>query len=105
MVERVYVRREFYFAIVMDRKTQGPVIIASSQGGMDIETVAHDTPEAIVTLPIDINSGLHKNAAIEVAEKIGFVGEGIEKVRNLKVQMPFYIIWNHNISNIQYIRS
>ena len=32
VVERVYVRREFYFALVMDRKTQGPVIIASSQG-------------------------------------------------------------------------
>ena len=80
MVERVYVRREFYFAIVMDRKTQGPVIIASSQGGMDIETVAHDTPEAIVTLPLDINKGLDKEAAIDVAEKIGFIGDGIEKV-------------------------
>jgi succinyl-CoA synthetase beta subunit len=32
VVERVYVRREYYFALVMDRKTQGPVIIASSQG-------------------------------------------------------------------------
>lgn len=79
VVERIYVRREFYFAIVMDRKTQGPVIIASSQGGMDIETVAHDTPEAIVTLPIDINKGLDKEAAIDVAEKIGFIGDGIEK--------------------------
>ena len=64
----------------MDRKTQGPVIIASSQGGMDIETVAHDTPDEIVTLPIDINVGLDKKAAIEVAQKIGFVGDGVEKV-------------------------
>ena len=64
----------------MDRKTQGPVIIASSQGGMDIETVAHDTPEAIVTLPIDINKGLAHADAVSVAKQIGFVGETVEKV-------------------------
>ncbi|KAJ3344401.1 beta' subunit, partial [Kappamyces sp. JEL0680] len=79
VVERVYVRREFYFALVMDRKTQGPVIIASSQGGMDIETVAHNTPEAIVTLPIDINSGLSFADAVSVAKQIGFEGDTIEK--------------------------
>lgn len=42
----------------MDRATKGPVIVASAQGGMDIETVAAETPEAILTLPIDINKGL-----------------------------------------------
>ncbi len=80
--------KEFYFAILMDRASQvcfclylflyykkfhyrfvliekstdffpqGPVIIASSQGGMDIETVAHDTPDAIVKEPIDIKKGM-----------------------------------------------
>ena len=63
----------------MDRATQGPVIIASSEGGMDIETVARDTPEAIVRLPIDINSGLDYNDAIKVATQIGFEGDAIEK--------------------------
>ncbi|KAJ1933531.1 succinate--CoA ligase beta chain, partial [Linderina pennispora] len=38
IVERKYVRREYYFAILMDRATQGPVIVASSEGGVDIET-------------------------------------------------------------------
>lgn len=80
VVERVYVRREFYFAIVMDRKTQGPVIIASSQGGMDIETVAHDSPEAIVTFPVDINAGLSLKDAKQIAKAIGFEGAGVEKV-------------------------
>jgi succinyl-CoA synthetase beta subunit len=79
VVERLYLRKEYYFAIVMDRATQGPVIIASSEGGMDIETVAHDTPEAIVRLPIDINSGLDYNDAIKVATQIGFEGDAIEK--------------------------
>jgi succinyl-CoA synthetase beta subunit len=63
----------------MDRKTQGPVIIASSQGGMDIETVAHETPEAIVTHAIDINQGLSFGDAAAVAKKLGFKGDAVEK--------------------------
>ena len=80
IVERVYVRKEYYFAILNDRKTQGPVIIASSEGGMDIETVAHETPEKIVTFPIDINTGLAYADAINIAKKVGFTGDAIEKV-------------------------
>jgi succinyl-CoA synthetase beta subunit len=80
VVEKVDVQKEFYFAIVMDRQTQGPVIIASSQGGMDIETVAHDTPELIVTHSIDIRKGLSYGDALTVAKKIGFQSEKAEKV-------------------------
>ncbi|KAJ1338925.1 hypothetical protein BSLG_006560 [Batrachochytrium salamandrivorans] len=79
VVERLYVRREFYFAIVMDRATQGPVIIASSQGGMDIEAVAAESPEAIVTHPVDMNVGLNLADAKKIAQKIGFEGQGIDK--------------------------
>ena len=79
VVERVYVRREYYFAIVMDRATKGPVIIASSQGGMDIETVAHENPDAIVTLPVDINVGLSRPDAVKVATQLGFTGDAVNK--------------------------
>ncbi|KAJ3281076.1 hypothetical protein HK104_000231 [Borealophlyctis nickersoniae] len=79
VVERLYVRREYYFAIIMDRATQGPVIIASSQGGMDIETVAAETPEAIVTHSIDINKGLQTEDARRVAEKLGFTGKAVDE--------------------------
>ena len=47
------ISRELYFAILMDRATGGPIIIASQRGGMDIEAVAHETPEAIFTETID----------------------------------------------------
>ncbi|KAJ3193545.1 hypothetical protein HK101_004648 [Irineochytrium annulatum] len=77
IAERLYVRREYYFAIVMDRATRGPVIIASSQGGMDIEAVAAESPEAIVTLPIDISKGLSRESAEDIAVKIGFHGKGV----------------------------
>jgi succinyl-CoA synthetase beta subunit len=87
VVERVYLRKEYYFAIVMDRKAQGPVIIASSQGGMDIETVAHETPEAIVTHPIDIKKGLSFVEAAQVAKQIGFQGDQVEKAADTFVKL------------------
>lgn len=72
IVERKYVRREYYFAILQDRKTQGPVVVASSQGGVDIEGVAAENPEAIIKLPIDINTGLTSENAKYLVEKLGF---------------------------------
>ncbi|KAI9034572.1 beta subunit of succinyl-CoA synthetase [Hyaloraphidium curvatum] len=72
IVERLFARREYYFAILLDRVTQGPVIIASSQGGVDIEGVAAENPDAIITRSIPLKTGLTKEAALEVAEKMGF---------------------------------
>ncbi|CAO3613461.1 unnamed protein product [Cunninghamella blakesleeana] len=69
--ERKYARNEYYFAILMDRQAAGPVIVASSQGGMDIETVAKENPEAIVKLPIDIKKGLSHKDAKALAKEIG----------------------------------
>ncbi|KAI8873060.1 succinate-CoA ligase [Ramicandelaber brevisporus] len=70
--ERKYLKHEYYFAILMDRKTGGPMLVASNQGGMDIEGVAAKTPEAIITLPVDISKGLAKADALGLAKKIGF---------------------------------
>lgn len=53
--------------------------VASSQGGMDIEAVAANTPEAIVTTPIDVTVGFTNESAMEVAGKIGFEGESQAK--------------------------
>jgi succinyl-CoA synthetase beta subunit len=64
---------EKYFAILMDRSFGGPVLVGSSKGGMSIEDVAHEYPDAIIKLPIDINKGLSESQAREMAEKIGFV--------------------------------
>ena len=70
--ERKYARNEYYFAILLDRKSAGPVIVASSQGGVDIETVAHNTPEAIITLPIDSKVGFTHELALKLAKDMGF---------------------------------
>lgn len=70
--ERKYARKEFYFAILMDRTSQGPIIIASSQGGVDIETVAKENPDLILKVPIDITKGVSKDTAFFIVEKLGF---------------------------------
>lgn len=72
IVERKYLRKEYYLAMTMDRTTQGPMIIGSSQGGMNIEDVAKENPEAIVTMPVDVSVGLTKEMADDLAVKMGF---------------------------------
>ncbi|KAG1152052.1 hypothetical protein G6F37_002690 [Rhizopus arrhizus] len=77
--ERKYARNEYYFAILLDRKSAGPVIVASSEGGVDIETVAAQNPEAIITMPVDNKVGLTKEGALELAQKMGFTPKGQEQ--------------------------
>lgn len=75
--EGITINSEKYFAILMDRLYNGPVIVASSQGGMDIETVAHNTPDAIVKEPVDIMKGLSPEQTLRVATALGFKKENI----------------------------
>jgi len=71
LVERLYMRREMYLSIMMDRSTQGPVIVASPVGGTSIEDVAASNPEKIFTEAIDIMEGLTEETALGIATKIG----------------------------------
>jgi len=72
ITERKYPRKEYYFCIMMERAFSGPVIIASSQGGINIEDVAAENPDAIMKEPIDIVEGFSKDKALQVAKKLGF---------------------------------
>ena len=71
----------------MDRQTQGPVIVSSSQGGMDIEGVARENPDAIKTTPIDINAGVTDEVATKIATDLGFsepcVPEAADTIKKL----------------------
>lgn len=66
---------EYYVAVLNDRVSQGIVLVASAQGGMNIEEVAAKDPTAIITTPIDFKHGLSKAEAISVAQKLGFKDE------------------------------
>jgi succinyl-CoA synthetase beta subunit len=87
VVERMYLRRETYFAILMDRASQGPVLVGSSQGGMDIEQVARDSPSKILKEPIDIMKGIQEGQLERLAAGMGFSKkaqpEAIETMRKL----------------------
>ncbi|KAG6897923.1 hypothetical protein C0992_009075 [Termitomyces sp. T32_za158] len=66
---------EYYVAVLNDRVSQGTVLVASAQGGMNIEEVAAKDPAAIITTPIDFTHGLSKAEAVAVAQKLGFKDE------------------------------
>lgn len=72
IAESVTIKRETYVCILMDRQYNGPVLIASPAGGMDIESVAEKTPEQIKTIPLDIYYGIDDKIANEVATFLGF---------------------------------
>ena len=80
-VRRLYIedgadiQKEYYVSIVTDRATQKLAFIASSEGGMDIEEVAHSTPEKIITEFIDPLTGLSAEQATRIANGIGLPAE------------------------------
>lgn len=87
VVERRDARTEAYLAILMDRATQLPVIVASSQGGMDIEGVAASDPNAIKSFPVDLDAGVTDELAAKIAGELGFtdaaIPEAAKTVQNL----------------------
>ncbi|OON16534.1 succinate-CoA ligase, beta subunit, partial [Opisthorchis viverrini] len=70
--ERKYSRREHYFAIVLDREQGCPVMIGCEQGGVNIEEVARDQPEALTKIPVDITKGLPPEDALRIAKSLNF---------------------------------
>jgi len=79
LAERRTPEHEYYVAVLNDRASQSPVLVASASGGMNIEDVAKENPEAIITTPINFEKGLSDAEALGVAKKLGFKSEGAEK--------------------------
>jgi succinyl-CoA synthetase beta subunit len=79
-VNRIYIEdgsdiaRELYLALLIDRQTSRISFVASTEGGMDIEQVAHDTPEKIVSFSVDPASGLSDFHGRRVAFALGLEG-------------------------------
>jgi len=99
--ERYYLRREMYFAITMDRKMGGPAIIVSSQGGMDIETVAKDSPDAIFVQAIDITTGPTPEQTRLAAENMGFSQNKLEEAQEqMKKLYDFFMKYDCSLLEI-----
>ena len=72
------IESEYYLAILLDRAARSFLVMASVSGGMDIEEVAHKTPEKLAKVHIDPNDGISIEKAIEIVRKGGFPAE-VEK--------------------------
>src|SRR6266700_579833 len=66
------IAREIYFAILLDRETAAPLIVASSEGGVEIEMVAAKSPEKIICEAIDPLAGLQPFQTRKLAKQLGF---------------------------------
>jgi len=92
-VNRIYIEegtditRELYLALLIDRKSSRISIVCSTEGGMSIEDVAHDTPEKILTITVDPATGLQDFHGRRVAFSLGLTGHQIKQcvqiVKNL----------------------
>src|SRR5438128_4889984 len=72
VAESAEIAREIYFAILLDRATAGPLVVASTEGGVEIETVAAKSPEKIIREPIDPLAGLQLFQTRKLAKQLGF---------------------------------
>ena len=77
------IRKELYVGMVVDRGTQRVVLMASSEGGMDIEEVAASSPEKIHKVAIDPAAGLLDREAEDLALKIGMPEKAVPAARDL----------------------
>ncbi len=88
VVKKLYVEegsnieKEFYLSMVIDRETNGITVIASTEGGMEIEEVAEKTPEKIIKYKLKPCAEMNINEAKDIASKLGLEGELIDKAAN-----------------------
>ena len=88
-VNRLYIEegslidREFYLSALIDRETSRVAFVVSTEGGMDIEQVAHDTPEKIVTFSVDPATGLMPHHSRKVADTLKLTGDLAKQIGDI----------------------
>ena len=83
VAESADIAREIYFAVLLDRATAAPLIVASTEGGVEIETVAAKSPEKIIREPIDPLAGLQPYHARKLASQLGFESSQLKNASKL----------------------
>ena len=83
VAESADIAREIYFAVLLDRATAAPLIVASTEGGVEIEAVAAKSPEKIIREPIDPLTGLQPYQARKLASQLGFESSQLKNASKL----------------------
>jgi succinyl-CoA synthetase beta subunit len=92
-VNRLYIEdgsdieKEFYLSALVDRQTSRISFVVSTEGGMDIETVAHDTPEKIISFSVDPVTGVMPHHGRTVAEALGLEGDLAKQAGKILAQL------------------
>jgi succinyl-CoA synthetase beta subunit len=92
--EGLDIQNELYLGIVVDRETGGPVLIASSEGGMAIEEVAAETPGKLHHEPIDGGYGLYPFQATKLAFRLGLEGKAVRNAAKFLPQFCRFFLDN-----------
>ncbi|MCA9083987.1 MAG: ADP-forming succinate--CoA ligase subunit beta [Planctomycetaceae bacterium] len=88
------IARELYLGIVVDREVGGPVLIMSSEGGMEIEEVAKEHPEKILTEPFDLDAGLFPYQARKLAYALGFDATAVRSAEKFLPKLCRFFVQN-----------
>ena len=83
VAESADIAREIYFAVLLDRATAAPVIVASTEGGIEIEAVAAKSPEKIIREPINPLAGLQPFQTRKLAKQLGFESSQLKSASKL----------------------
>jgi len=75
IAKKMKLAREMYFAILLDRKSAGPVMIGCSEGGTSIEDLAEKFPDKIIKVPIDIRQGITEDQAMTMVKGLRVTGD------------------------------
>ncbi|MGO4669637.1 ADP-forming succinate--CoA ligase subunit beta [Bosea sp. 2YAB26] len=92
-VNRLYIEdgsdieKEFYLSALVDRETSRVAFVVSTEGGMDIEAVAHDTPEKILTFSVDPATGIMPHHGRTVAKALGLTGDLAKQAEKVIAQI------------------
>ncbi|MEN9292490.1 MAG: hypothetical protein RL288_286 [Actinomycetota bacterium] len=81
------IESEYYLAILLDRAARSFLVMASVSGGMDIEEVAHKTPEKLAKVHVDPNEGISSDKALEIVRKGGFPADVEKAVADVLVTL------------------
>ena len=81
------IESEYYLAILLDRANRSFLVMASVSGGMDIEEVAHKTPEKLAKVNIDPNVGISQTSALDIVRKGGFPADVETQVADVLVTL------------------
>ena len=87
VTDGVDIAKEYYLALLVDRASGQVAMVASTEGGMDIETVAHETPERITTITIDPAQGFMPHHGREVAFALKLEGDLNKQAQKLAKQL------------------